>query len=462
MPPTTDQRAIVERFAGALETGQAALFAGAGLSASAGCVDWRGFSEEFARDLGLDVDRESDLVAILQYHINERRCRDRVVAALEREFSRACSPTPNHHLLARLPLHTLWTTNYDRLLEIAFEAAGKVVDVKIAQDDFTRSPRGDVTLYKMHGCVTRAAEAIVAKDDYEQYEHSRSLFVDRLKSDLISRTFLFLGFSFKDPNIDYILSRVRVLLGRTQREHLCIMRRPPPAAGTETAEEARRIELRVGDLRRFGIETAFVSEYDEIDELLTRLASRVHRRNVFVSAAAAPEGRFVGEHATRLCRLLGTRLVAEGLNLVTAFDHGPSEQATLGAIEAWHREARGIASDRVIARAARDDDPPPSASGMPPARRDLLLRAGSVVLLGGGAGRPREPDVRGDAEAARCTHRHLVPVGATGGVAREVWSELASRDDRLGPLGDARASDEELVDRIVAAVRPLARGDERG
>ena len=66
MSPTPDQQAIVDRFAGALETGQAALFAGAGLSASAGCVDWRGFSEEFARDMGLDVDRETmDLLATL-------------------------------------------------------------------------------------------------------------------------------------------------------------------------------------------------------------------------------------------------------------------------------------------------------------------------------------------------------------------------------------------------------------
>src|SRR5687768_13902338 len=101
MRPTGPQRALVDRFATALETGEAALFAGAGLSASAGCVDWRGFSEQFARDLQLDVDRESDLVALVQYHINERRSRDHVVAALEREFS-AIRPTENHHLLARL------------------------------------------------------------------------------------------------------------------------------------------------------------------------------------------------------------------------------------------------------------------------------------------------------------------------------------------------------------------------
>jgi hypothetical protein len=454
MAPTPEQRSLVDRFATALETGEAALFAGAGLSASAGCVDWRGFSRQFAADLSLDVDRERDLVALVQYHINERDSRAQVVAALERAFS-ACDPTDNHHLLARLPLHTVWTTNYDRLLETAFERAGKVVDVRVTQEDFARSRRADVTLYKMHGCVTRADEAIVAKDDYETYEHTRSLFVDGLKGDLISRTFLFLGFSFTDPNIDYILSRVRVLLGRNQREHLCLMRRPPPTSDdADTAAEARRVELRVGDLRRFGIETAFVAEYEEIDDLLRMLATRLRRRNVFISAASTQE-REGGAAAVAVCRALGARLVDAGMNLVTALDRGPAEQAVLGAMDAWSRSPHGLASDRLVTRGPRDDDPP-SSSGLAFARRDLLQRSGTLIVVGGGAPGAGEPDVRADVAAARVAGCRVVPLPGTGGVARELWTEMAPRDRALRAVGGDGRDADAVAAAVVALLEPPA------
>lgn len=448
MGPTAEQRSLVDRFATELETGEAALFAGAGLSAAAGCVDWRGFSRQFAAELALDVDRESDLVAVLQYHINERRSRDRVVEALERAYG-ACEPTDNHRLIARLPLHTVWTTNYDRLLEAAFERAGKVVDVKVSQRDFARSKRGEVTLYKMHGCVSRASEAIVAKDDYETYEHTRSLFVDGLKGDLMSRTFLFLGFSFTDPNIEYILSRVRVLLGGAQREHLCLMRRPPPGPDdAETAAEARRVELRVGDLRRFGIETAFVSEYQEIDELLRLMAARLRRRNVFVSAASTGQPQ-EAPAAAAFCRSLGRRVVDAGMSLVTALDRGPAEQAALGALEAWSRSPRGLSSDRLVTRGPREDDPP-AASGLSFARRDLLQRSGALIVVGGGAPGPGEPDVRADVAAARAAACRVVPLPATGGVARELWIEMAASDPALRALGGEWRDADALAEAVVA------------
>ena len=43
-----------------------------------------------------------------------------------------------------------------------------------------------------------------------------SAFISALRGDLIEKTFLFLGFSFTEPSIDYIFSRVRVLYENDQ------------------------------------------------------------------------------------------------------------------------------------------------------------------------------------------------------------------------------------------------------
>ena len=50
----------------------------------------------------------------------------------------------------------------------------------------------------MHGDVERPTDAVLTKDDYERYDMKRPLFRTALQGDLISKTFLFVGFSFED------------------------------------------------------------------------------------------------------------------------------------------------------------------------------------------------------------------------------------------------------------------------
>ena len=119
-------------------------------------MDWRELPREIAVDIDLDIDQESDLVALAQYHSNEKRgTRWRLNQAIVDKLSDVAAPTRIHRILAHLPIATAWTTNYDRLLERAFEDAGKVVDLKLTQENLVHTRRGrDVVLYKMHGCVS--------------------------------------------------------------------------------------------------------------------------------------------------------------------------------------------------------------------------------------------------------------------------------------------------------------------
>lgn len=69
----------------------------------------------------------------------------------------------------------------------------------------------------MHGDVEHPSEAIITRDDYESYYIRMEPYLSALAGDLISKTFLFIGFSFTDPNLDYILSRVRTTYKKDQR-----------------------------------------------------------------------------------------------------------------------------------------------------------------------------------------------------------------------------------------------------
>ena len=62
---------FIDNYLQALNNGDAAIFAGAGLSVPSGCVNWKQLLNGIAAELALDIEKESDLVAIAQYHYNK-------------------------------------------------------------------------------------------------------------------------------------------------------------------------------------------------------------------------------------------------------------------------------------------------------------------------------------------------------------------------------------------------------
>ena len=113
---------LIDHLSKELAEGNLAVFAGAGFSRAAGFVDWKTLLKPIADDLDLDVEREWDLVTLAQYHANTNATnRSKLNQMLVTEFSAGVEPTENHTILARLPIQTFWTTNYDKLIESSLE-----------------------------------------------------------------------------------------------------------------------------------------------------------------------------------------------------------------------------------------------------------------------------------------------------------------------------------------------------
>lgn len=274
---TQDIEQFVSEFVRELDAGTAAVFVGAGLSVGAGFVDWPTLLDPVAKELGLDSKKEQDhLVALAQYHVNQNRDnRSELHRRLLDEFPAQKTPSDNHRILARLPIPVFWTTNYDRLIERSLEDAGKIPDVKYTKSQlaFTK-PRRDAVVYKMHGDVEHPDQAVITKDDYERYATDRAPFVTALSGDLVSRTFLFLGFSFKDPNLDYVLARIRIHMERNGRRHYCVMRKAQKVdfdSLEDYSYASVKQQLAIEDLKRFNIKTLLIDEYSQITELLHAL-----------------------------------------------------------------------------------------------------------------------------------------------------------------------------------------------
>jgi hypothetical protein len=268
----------------ALKENNAAVFAGAGLSKPCGFVDWKELMREIAANLGLDVDQETDLIAIAQYHINERLGNRSIInQTIIDQFVKDAELSENHRVLARLPVSSYWTTNYDDLIEKAIKEAGKTPDEKKSSQNILQTlPKRDTVVYKMHGDVGQPNDAIIAKEDYETYERKRGAYSIVLRSELLSKTFLFVGFSFDDPNLIYTLSRIKNLLGEeanAQRTHYFFVKKETDC------EKLKKQELKIKDLNRYGIRAIVIDEYAEITTILKSLEKFHKRSTVFVSGA---------------------------------------------------------------------------------------------------------------------------------------------------------------------------------
>ena len=308
---------FVDVFTKAVKENNAAIFAGAGLSIPAGFVNWKNLLRDIAAELNLDIDKENDLIAIAQYHYNEKgNNRHKLNQLLIDEFTQGTSVSRNHEILAALPIQTFWTTNYDKLIEKAIEEEGKTPDTKIRQEDLSTSiPKRDVVVYKMHGDVSMPDQAILTKDDYEGYNEKRPLFTTALQGDLVAKTFLFIGFSFDDPNLEYILSRIRILLGQNQRDHYCFLKKVNRKDFKTDADfnyAEIKHQLKIKDLRRYSINALHIDDYSDITDVLSAIQKKVLRSNIFISGAAKTYDPRVERAALLFVHKLSYKIASKG------------------------------------------------------------------------------------------------------------------------------------------------------
>jgi hypothetical protein len=451
---------VLRDYGAALRNEEASAFVGAGLSRDAGYVDWKGLLKEFADDLKLDLEIETDLTVVAQYHLNREleQSRLRLHNKLVEEFGKKVNPSRSHLALAKLPIDVIWTSNYDSLVEDSLRVVGKKPRIKKNASTLTeRGQRGECTVYKLHGDLSHPETIVLTRDDYRNYVRKFPVFRDRMRSDLSERTFLFLGFSFTDPHLDLILNELRLAFGDgQQREHFVIMRREHRAGrGAKKYQYAlNRQNLKIEDLLTFGIKTHLVDDFDEVHQILEDLERQYLRTQVFVSGAVDdfdPKGKAWIED---LASDLGSRLMAEGFKLVSGFGKGLGPFIVSGALEALYKDGASNIDRRLrlkpfpFAKTNKD-----LASKY---RADLVAGAGFAIFIAGNKTDPVSGEtvpsdgVREEFKLAVEAGLIPIPIGCTGSVAAELWQEV--KDDWTRYFQHGAKRDFNVLNRSSAGV----------
>jgi len=214
----------LEHICGRLSERRASLFLGAGINAGIRAPDGTSFpfGEDLARMICRDLLGDAELVLTLDEAAEYARFKIGAPEFNKYLFDLFCRFQPGrcHLLLTKLPWDTIYTTNYDLLLENACNAnpglLGRLQTITSIETDLTSFSEDDTLYYKLHGSVeqanTSAGRLILTKEDYRTYEQLRQPLFRRLGTDIHSRSFVFVGYSLGDPNFRSILEDCRTAL----------------------------------------------------------------------------------------------------------------------------------------------------------------------------------------------------------------------------------------------------------
>lgn len=280
-----DQYDLVDSFGKSALRGNGALFVGAGMSAAAGLPDWATLLEAPRRAVGVPELADFPLMAEYISRSPQIGAEALYVHVLEAICDADTGGTAEiHRLLSRLPVNEIWTTNYDQLLERACPGASVV----ISDDDVRLIGTVERTIIKMHGSIDAgpprswARPPVLTRTHYETYEDDWPRTWALLRASYLSRTMLFLGFSFTDPNVELLLRLARRHGTSVFDRHLTVMKQPHPSD-----QNALRLhQLRVADLENSGVRVCEVAQYEDLEPLLVALVRRTRPLQLFVSGSA--------------------------------------------------------------------------------------------------------------------------------------------------------------------------------
>jgi hypothetical protein len=119
--------------------------------------------------------------------------------------------SPIHSELVELDLCSIYyTTNYDDFLERALRKHGRSTQAITAERNVAHN-RSDVEVVKFHGDFNNPKEMVVTESQYMDRMRLENAMDFKLRGDILGRAVLFIGYSFRDPNINYIFHLINRL-----------------------------------------------------------------------------------------------------------------------------------------------------------------------------------------------------------------------------------------------------------
>lgn len=190
------------------------LFVGAGVSSNLGLPNFSELIDKVAELLGYAPEifkSLSNYQSLLEYYKIKKKSIGELRSYMDIKWHDSTikiETSDIHKLIVQLGFPIIYTTNYDKWLERAFdyykEKYTKIVNVK----DFVNIKDGVTQIIKFHGDFSDDDSIVLTESSYfERLEFSSPLDI-KLRSDMLGKTILFIGYSLEDINMRFLIYKL--------------------------------------------------------------------------------------------------------------------------------------------------------------------------------------------------------------------------------------------------------------
>lgn len=115
--------------------------------------------------------------------------------------------------LTKFKWYNIYTTNIEQAIENAYlseqEKAQNLLTVVAPYDKGTEDRNTEITLHKLHGCITRKDIPLVfSLEEYASSREAHLKLFEKLSIDLMERPIIFIGYSMQDSNFQEVWATI--------------------------------------------------------------------------------------------------------------------------------------------------------------------------------------------------------------------------------------------------------------
>lgn len=394
------------------------LFVGAGASVNAGYPSWYNLFKPFAKELGTSLDDTSDYYRLAQYYSNkfgQAELRKRINELINKNDY--YSPLINE--LINVGFTNIWTTNFDNVLELNYKSRNILINKVFRDADLSNVELNKrINIYKMNGDISNPEGIVATQKDYEEYSDSHRMMLMFFKRELISSTFLFVGYSFTDYLVMNCLSEIARYLGEAAPYHYTIMK------NDNTNPYFNHF---IDDLeRRYHIRVLLVDDYEDILFILSKLNLRIRNKKVFISGAFRSFDKNIEEYSHNLSRSITSQLLANDYRIIN------------GIGRHFGTHIIGYANEYLAKKGIKDKEKyiitrpfvgfgEKSLEDKKKRREDVIAECGSAIFVFGDYNQDSpnpNSGVKEEFEIALKNKKTIIPIAYPGMRSELIWNEL--------------------------------------